>query len=106
MEWPAPRVLTTMSSVPEQTQPGSGETAARVRGLDTSVAHPARVYDYLLGGKDNITQVVTGNWSGRFSTVVIAVQRLLFENVPRERSLPFAYHLTPLCPFLRVGCPE
>ena len=42
-----------MSSVPEQTQPGSGETAARVRGLDTSVAHPARVYDYLLGGKDN-----------------------------------------------------
>jgi hypothetical protein len=52
-EWPAPRMLTTMSSVPEQTQPGSGETAARVRGLDTSIAHPARIYDYLLGGKDN-----------------------------------------------------
>jgi hypothetical protein len=42
-----------MASVPEQTHPGSGETATRVRGLDTSVAHPARVYDYLLGGKDN-----------------------------------------------------
>jgi hypothetical protein len=27
-------------------------------GLDTSVAHPARVYDHLLGGKDNISQVV------------------------------------------------
>jgi hypothetical protein len=25
----------------------------RVAGLDTSVAHPARVYDYWLGGKDN-----------------------------------------------------
>jgi O-methyltransferase involved in polyketide biosynthesis len=24
-----------------------------VRGLDTSVAHPARIWDYLLGGKDN-----------------------------------------------------
>src|SRR4249920_4046444 len=27
--------------------------AERVSGLDTSVAHPARVYDYWLGGKDN-----------------------------------------------------
>jgi hypothetical protein len=26
--------------------------------FDTSVAHQARVYDYLLGGKDNISQVV------------------------------------------------
>jgi hypothetical protein len=25
----------------------------QIRGLDTSVAHPARVYDYWLGGKDN-----------------------------------------------------
>jgi O-methyltransferase involved in polyketide biosynthesis len=24
-----------------------------VRGIDTSVAHPARIWDYLLGGKDN-----------------------------------------------------
>src|SRR5436305_2126469 len=24
-----------------------------IAGLDTSVAHPARVYDYWLGGKDN-----------------------------------------------------
>jgi hypothetical protein len=27
--------------------------AARIAQIDTSVAHPARVYDYLLGGKDN-----------------------------------------------------
>jgi hypothetical protein len=27
-------------------------------GIRTDVAHPARVYDYLLGGKDNISQVV------------------------------------------------
>jgi S-adenosyl methyltransferase len=27
--------------------------AEGIAGLDTSVAHPARVYDYWLGGKDN-----------------------------------------------------
>jgi len=27
--------------------------------IDTSRAHPARVYDYWLGGKDNISQVVS-----------------------------------------------
>jgi hypothetical protein len=33
-----------------QDQPGQGQSARR---LDTSVAHPARIYDYWLGGKDN-----------------------------------------------------
>jgi hypothetical protein len=34
---------------------GSGETApqARKRDFDTTVAHPARIWDYWLGGKDN-----------------------------------------------------
>ena len=32
---------------------GSSAQAGRIAGLDTSVAHPARVYDYWLGGKDN-----------------------------------------------------
>ena len=32
---------------------GSSAPAERIAGLDTSVAHPARVYDYWLGGKDN-----------------------------------------------------
>jgi S-adenosyl methyltransferase len=33
-----------------QDQPGQGGAA---RSIDTSVAHPARIYDYWLGGKDN-----------------------------------------------------
>jgi hypothetical protein len=32
---------------------GSSGQGGRIAGLDTSVAHPARVYDYWLGGKDN-----------------------------------------------------
>jgi len=32
---------------------GSGTEAEGIPGLDTSVAHPARVYDYWLGGRDN-----------------------------------------------------
>jgi len=32
---------------------GSGTGAEGIPGLDTSVAHPARVYDYWLGGRDN-----------------------------------------------------
>ena len=30
---------------------GSSAQAERIAGLDTSVAHPARVYDYWLGGR-------------------------------------------------------
>ena len=32
---------------------GSSARGGRLADLDTSVAHPARVYDYWLGGKDN-----------------------------------------------------
>src|ERR1700755_1330127 len=32
---------------------GAMAEAEGIAGLDTSVAHPARVYDYWLGGKDN-----------------------------------------------------
>jgi hypothetical protein len=32
---------------------GPDTRAQHIAGLDTSVAHPARVYDYWLGGKDN-----------------------------------------------------
>ena len=36
-----------------------GDTAGKAGPLpfDTTRAHQARVYDYLLGGKDNISQV-------------------------------------------------
>ena len=47
----------------EAAAPGGGSTAGKTGPLpfDTSVAHQARIYDYTLGGKDNITQVVSGN---------------------------------------------
>jgi hypothetical protein len=32
----------------------------KAMGIRTDIPHPARVYDYLLGGKDNISQVVPG----------------------------------------------
>jgi hypothetical protein len=32
---------------------GSSAPGGRLADLDTSVAHPARVYDYWLGGQDN-----------------------------------------------------
>ncbi len=32
---------------------GADSQAERIAGLDTGVAHPARVYDYWLGGRDN-----------------------------------------------------
>ena len=32
---------------------GAGDTAGKQPVIDTSTAHPARVYDYWLGGKDN-----------------------------------------------------
>ena len=32
---------------------GAGEGVAEPPLIDTSVAHPARIYDYWLGGKDN-----------------------------------------------------
>ena len=37
----------------EQAQPGSGGAPGRMSRFDTSVPHPARIYDYWLGGKDN-----------------------------------------------------
>ncbi len=36
-----------------EAEDGSSARAERIAGLNTSVAHPARVYDYWLGGKDN-----------------------------------------------------
>jgi hypothetical protein len=40
--------------MPEQDTPGSRAGSGTVAlGFDTSVAHPARIWDYFLGGKDN-----------------------------------------------------
>ena len=37
----------------EQAQPGSRQAPARISGFDVSIPHPARIYDYWLGGKDH-----------------------------------------------------
>jgi hypothetical protein len=48
----------TMDQAPA---PGGGAAGQTGRPpFDTSVANQARIYDYLLGGKDNISQVVRG----------------------------------------------
>jgi S-adenosyl methyltransferase len=36
------------------------ERGLAARGIDTTTPNVARIYDYLLGGKDNISQVVPG----------------------------------------------
>jgi hypothetical protein len=33
--------------------PGISPSRVEPAGIDISVAHPARIYDYVLGGKDN-----------------------------------------------------
>jgi S-adenosyl methyltransferase len=54
--------------------------ARRIAGLDTSLAHPARVYDYWLGGKDNISQVVSAvPHSG--ATVTIQARKAYYSNI-------------------------
>ena len=44
------------------TQDSSGATkgSGRLPGLDTGVANAARMWNYWIGGKDNISQVVSG----------------------------------------------
>ena len=34
-------------------------------GINAGIAHPARVYDYFLGGKDNISQEVRADFGNR-----------------------------------------
>ncbi|HVT66394.1 MAG TPA: SAM-dependent methyltransferase [Trebonia sp.] len=57
----------------EQTAAPGGDDSARTTGslpFDISKAHHARMYDYLLGGKDNISQVVPGfPYSDRTATI-------------------------------------
>lgn len=60
--------------------PGSstGASAARVPQIDTSVAHPARRYNYLLGGKDNFAP--DRDSANRLIEVFPAVQTAAVEN--------------------------
>ena len=45
--------MTTHGASAAEQQGHAQNGAAEPSSFDTSVAHPARVYDYLLGGKDN-----------------------------------------------------
>jgi hypothetical protein len=48
--------------------------------IDTSVAHSARVHDYWLGGKDNISQVVSQSpYSDR--TAMIQARHASYSNI-------------------------
>ena len=44
---------------------GPGEGKRGPLPFDTSVAHQARMYDYVLGGKDNISQEVRADFGNR-----------------------------------------
>jgi hypothetical protein len=45
--------VTSQNAPAGETSGNAGDQTARSSALDTSVAHPARIYDYWLGGKDN-----------------------------------------------------
>jgi hypothetical protein len=75
-------------------------------GIDTARPHPARMYDYYIGGKDNISQEVRAVFRNRVRTLVIAGQTLLFEKWLISRSRTFMHHYVPWCPFLRGACPD
>jgi hypothetical protein len=56
------------------------ESGARPAGIDTSVPNVARIYDYVLGGKDNISQVVpAGPYSGR--TPVVQARQAYYSKI-------------------------
>ncbi|MGH3280921.1 MAG: SAM-dependent methyltransferase [Trebonia sp.] len=74
--------------------------------VDTSRPHTARMYDYFLGGKDNISQEVRADFRNRGRTLVIAGQTLLFEKRLIARSRTFMHYYVPWCPFLRGACPD
>jgi len=73
-------------------------------GVRTDIPHPARVYDYMLGGKDNISQVVS---VVPYSGLAVTIQALQ-ANYSKIASLAVR-HLSCTClganvRFLRRGC--
>ncbi|WP_327009683.1 SAM-dependent methyltransferase [Dactylosporangium sp. NBC_01737] len=67
-----------MTTPPPALQPPVGGAAAARMPIDTSVAHPARRYDYLLGGKDNFAS--DRDSAERLITVFPPVQTAAVEN--------------------------
>jgi hypothetical protein len=50
--------------------PGAEDGRPPTIDLRTDLPHPARIYDYLLGGKDNISQGVWGSLHSGLSVVI------------------------------------
>ena len=48
-----PGMRDTVMSMTAESPGATGASEPGIRSLDTSIPHPARVYDYFLGGKDN-----------------------------------------------------
>ena len=63
---------------PHSVEPDNGEPPE----IDTSKPHPARVYDYLLGGKDNISQVVSGLPYRAWTAAIQALHENFSKTVP------------------------
>jgi hypothetical protein len=63
--------------------------------FDVSKPNVARVYDAMLGGKDNISQEVRADFRNRVRTFVIAGQTPLLEKLLTLRSCIFMYHYIP-----------
>jgi S-adenosyl methyltransferase len=72
------RLAARLARLPRRTgRPGTGiGMSGRSAALDTSVAHPARRYDYWLGGKDNFAadRQSGDQIAAAFPDIVIAVQ--------------------------------
>jgi len=49
-------------------------------GVDSTTPNVARIYDYLLGGKDNISQVVS-RWPHSDRTVDVQARQGIYSNV-------------------------
>jgi hypothetical protein len=49
-------------------------------GVDSTIPNVARIYDYLLGGKDNISQVVS-RWPYSGHTVTIQARHDSYSNI-------------------------
>jgi len=58
------------------------ETDSQPDGIDSTTPNVARIYDYLLGGKDNISQVDPADSHSSRTPLVLACQADYSKTVP------------------------
>ena len=87
-------------------QSGDNRTPGPPLAHYASIAHVARVYDYLLGGKDNISQVVSAAPAHDPDISHTGTSSKFFEN--RILRCPGSVRslFGCLCPFFRAGVPD